>query len=282
MSSPRRFGLPETTRMRHDSHYVDQLGRPGGAPVGRLVPIEDIDPNPNQPRQTVGDLSELVASVREKGILEPILVRPSGSRFEIIAGERRYRAAMEVGLAEMPCVVREASDAETMEIALIENLQRKDLNPFEEADGLRVLAEAYEYTHEKMAQKLGRSRTSVTEVLSLTNMPASVRELCRLADISSKSLLLQIVRQSTPEKMVEMIERLQAEGVTTRQQARAALKPVKAGRGRPKHFVFRYQPKEKSFHLALQFKRADVPREDVVRALQSIIDELMSQREDAR
>ena len=86
MSSPRRFGLPETLRMRHDSHFVDQLGRPGGAPVGRLVPIEDIDPNPNQPRQTVGDLSELVASVREKGILEPILVRPSGSRFQIIAG----------------------------------------------------------------------------------------------------------------------------------------------------------------------------------------------------
>jgi ParB family chromosome partitioning protein len=283
VSSPRRFGLPETLRMRHDSHYVDQLGRPGGAPVGRLVPLEDIDPNPNQPRQTVGDLSELVASVREKGILEPILVRPSGSRFEIIAGERRYRAAMEVGLAEMPCVVREASDAETMEIALIENLQRKDLNPFEEADGLRVLAEAYEYTHENMAQKLGKSRTSVTEVLSLTNMPAPVRELCRLADISSKSLLLQIVRQSTPEKMVELIERLQAGGVTTRAQAREALKPAKAaGRGRPKHFVFRYQPKEKSFNLALQFKRSDVPRADVVRALQSIIDELMSQPESER
>jgi ParB family transcriptional regulator, chromosome partitioning protein len=282
VSSPRRFGLPETLRMRHDSHYVDQLGRPGGAPVGRLVPLEDIDPNPNQPRQTVGDLSELVASVREKGILEPILVRPSGSRFEIIAGERRYRAAMEVGLAEMPCVVREATDAETMEIALIENLQRKDLNPFEEADGLRVLAEAYEYTHENMAQKLGKSRTSVTEVLSLTNMPTHVRELCRLADISSKSLLLQIVRQSTPDKMVELIERLQSEGVTTRQQARATLKPAKAGRGRPKHFVFRYQPKEKSFNLALQFKRSDVPREDVVRALQSIIDELMSQPESER
>lgn len=282
MSSPRRFGLPETLRMRHDSHYVDQLGRPGGAPVGRLVPIEDIDPNPNQPRQTVGDLSELVASVREKGILEPILVRPSGSRFEIIAGERRYRAAMEVGLAEMPCVVRDASDAETMEIALIENLQRKDLNPFEEADGLKVLAEAYEYTHEKMAQKLGKSRTSVTEVLSLTNMPAHVRELCRLADISSKSLLLQVVRQSTPEKMVEMIERLQSEGLTTRQQARAAIKPAKApGRGRPKHFVFKFQPKEKSFNLSLQFKRAEVPREDVVRALQSIIDELMSQPDSA-
>jgi ParB family chromosome partitioning protein len=266
--------------MRHDTHYVDQLGRVGGAPIGRLIPIEDIDPTPNQPRQSVGDLSELVASVREKGVLEPILVRPSGSRFEIIAGERRYRAAMEVGLAEMPCVVRDASDAETMEIALIENLQRKDLHAFEEADGLKVLAESYGYTHEKMAQKLGKSRTSVTEVLSLTNMPDDVRELCRLADIHSKSLLLQVVRQSSPEKMVELIGRLQAEGLTTRQQMRTALKPVqKPARGRPRNFVFKYQPKEKTFSLALQFKRSEVPREEVVRALQSIIEDLM--REDA-
>lgn len=276
MSSPRRFGLPETLRMRHDTHYVDQLGRPGGAPIGRLIPIEDIDPNPNQPRQSVGDLSELVASVREKGVLEPILVRPSGSRFEIIAGERRYRAAMEVGLAELPCVVREATDAETMEIALIENLQRKDLHAFEEADGLKVLAESYGYTHEKMAQKLGKSRTSVTEVLSLTNMPEEVRELCRLADIHSKSLLLQVVRQSSTEKMIELVERFQAEGLTTRQQVRTVLKPVKKpGRGRPRNFVFKYQPKEKTFSLALQFKRTDVPREEVVRALQSIIEDLL-------
>jgi ParB family transcriptional regulator, chromosome partitioning protein len=280
VSSPRRFGLPETLRMRHDTHYVDQLGRDGGAPIGRLVPIEDIDPNPNQPRQSVGDLSELVASVREKGILEPILVRPSGSRFEIIAGERRYRAAMEVGLAELPCVVRDASDAETMEIALVENLQRKDLHAFEEADGLKVLAESYGYTHEKMAQKLGKSRTSVTEVLSLTNMPQEVRELCRLADLHSKSLLLQVVRQSSAEKMIELVERFQNEGLSTRQQMRTALKPPKKpGRGRPRNFTFKYQPKEKTFSLALQFKRADVPREEVVRALQSIIEDLL--REDA-
>ena len=259
-----------------EAGFLARLGRPGGAPIGRLVPIEDIDPNPNQPRQSVGDLSELVASVREKGVLEPILVRPSGKRFEIIAGERRYRAAMEAGLAELPCVVREASDAETMEIALIENLQRKDLHAFEEADGLKVLAESYGYTHEKMAQKLSKSRTSVTETLSLTNMPEDVRELCRLADIQSKSLLLQVVRQSSPEKMVELIERFQREGLTTRQQVRTALKPVKKGApGRPRNFVFKYQPKEKTFSLALQFKRTEVPRDEVVRALQSIIDELL-------
>ena len=139
MSNLRRVGLPDAMRMRHDNHFVDQLGRPGGAPVGRLIPIEDIDPNPNQPRHAMGDLSELIASVREKGILEPILVRPRGNRFQIIAGERRFRAAGEAQLVEIPCIVRETPDAEMMELALIENLQRKDLTAFEEADGLLTL-----------------------------------------------------------------------------------------------------------------------------------------------
>ena len=281
MSSPRprRFGLPETVRMRHDPHFVDQLGRPSGLPVGQIVPIEDITPNPQQPRQTMGDLSELVASVREKGILEPILVRPVGSHYQIIAGERRYRAAVEAGLAEIPCIVRDSSDAETMEIALIENLQRQDLSAFEEADGLRTLAESYSYTHEMMAEKIGRSRSSITETLSLTAMPLEVRQLCRLADIHSKSLLLQIVRQSDPAKMVALIERLQNEG-TTRQEARRIRKESKGrAKGRPRAYVFRYQPREKTFSLALQFRKSQVPREEIVRALQSIIEDLM--REEA-
>jgi ParB family chromosome partitioning protein len=281
VSSPRRIGLPEALRMRHDTHFVDQLGRPGGVPVGRLIPTEDIDSNPNQPRQALGDLSELVASIREKGVLEPILVRPRGSRFQIIAGERRYRAVCEVGLAEIPCIVRETDDAEMMELALIENLQRKDLSAFEEADGLKVLAETYGYTHERMAEKIGRSRTSITETLSLTAMPDDVRELCRLADIHSKSLLLQIVRQSDAKKMVALIERLQTQG-TTRQEARRITQQQKARmtRGRPRHFVFRYQPREKTFSLSLQFRKAQVPRDEVIRALQAVLDELT--REAAR
>ncbi len=212
MSSPRRIGLPQTIRMRHDTHFVDQLVAPRGESVGRLIPIEDIDPNPNQPRQSMGDLAELTASIREKGVLEPLLVRKFEGRFQIIAGERRYRAAQEAGLAELPCVIRDSSDAETMEIALIENLQRKDLSPFEEADGLKVLAEKYGYTHEDMAEKIGKSRSTITESLSLTAMPEDVRQLCRLADIQSKSLLLQIVRQSEPDKMVALLERLQQQG----------------------------------------------------------------------
>jgi ParB family transcriptional regulator, chromosome partitioning protein len=275
VSSPRRIGLPETLRLRHDLHYVDQLGRPGGVPVGRLIPIEDIDPNPRQPRQSMGDLSELIASIREKGVLEPILVRPMGNRFQIIAGERRYRASCEVGLAEVPCIVRDASDAEVMEIALVENLQRKDLSAFEEADGLRTLAEGYGYTHEKMAEKLGKSRTSITETLSLTTMPDAVRELCRLADIRSKSLLLEIVRQNDVQKMMALVDRIQREG-GTRDAARRIAKEAKprAGRGRPRHYVYRYQPRDKAFALTLQFKRSQVDRDELVRTLQAVLADL--------
>jgi ParB family chromosome partitioning protein len=262
--------------MRHDTHFVDQLSRPAGVPIGRMVPIEDLDPNPNQPRRALGDLSELTASIREKGVLEPILVRAVGSRYQIIAGERRFRAATEAGLAELPCIVRDCSDAEVMELALIENLQRKDLSAFEEADGLKALAESYGYTHEKMAERLGKSRTSITETLSLTSMPEQVREVCRLADIQSKSLLLQIVRQSDPAKMIALIERLQKEG-TTRQTARRVAHEAKKGKGRPRPYVFRYQPREKTFNLALQFRKSQVPRDEIIRALQSIIEQLTSE-----
>ncbi len=278
MSSPRRIGLPETMRMRHDNHFVDQLARPGGTPVGRMLPVEDIDPNPNQPRQSMGDLSELTASVREKGVLEPILVRPQGGRFQIIAGERRYRAAVEAGLDEIPAIVRATSDAEVMELALVENLQRKDLSAFEEADGLKMLADAYGYTHEMMAEKIGKSRTSITETLTLTAMPEEVRQLCRLADIHSKSLLLQVIRQGDSAKMMAFVERLQREG-TTRQVARRVAHEAKkpAAKGRPRNYVFRYQPKEKSFNLSLQFRKSQVPRDEIVRALQRIIEELLSE-----
>ncbi len=278
MSSPRRLGLPETLRMRHEPHFVDQLSRPAGVPVGRMIPIEDIDPNPGQPRQVMGDLSELTASIRQKGILEPILVRAHGNRYQIIAGERRYRAATEAGLAEMPCIVRDSSDAEVVELALVENLQRKDLSAFEEADGLKALAASYGYTHEKMAERIGKSRTSITEALSLAAMPEEVRQLCRLADIHSKSLLLQVVRQSDPRKMAALVERLQKEG-TTRQAARQLAKDAKKSpvKGRPRSYVFRYAPRERSFALQLRFKKSQVGRDEIVRALQAIIEDLMAE-----
>ena len=148
----------------------------------------------------MGDLSELMASVAEKGIIEPLVVRQRWCRYQIIAGERRYHAAVQVGLREVPVVIREVDDAEVMELALVENLQRKDLTAFEEAEALLQLAEKCGHTHEDLARKLGKSRTSITESLSLAAMPDEVRNLCRLADITAKSTLLQIVRQARPAR----------------------------------------------------------------------------------
>src|SRR5688500_12241488 len=192
--------------MRHDSHYVEALTSSAGAPIGRMVGIELTDANPNQPRQVMGDLSELMASIAEKGIIEPLIVRQRGRRFQIVAGERRYQAAVQVGLREIPIVIREVDDNEIIEIALVENIQRKDLTAFEEAEALHALATRCNYTHEDMARRLGKSRTAITESLSLNNMPDEVKTLCRLADITSKSLLLQVVRLGDHEKMVALVE----------------------------------------------------------------------------
>jgi ParB family chromosome partitioning protein len=261
--------------MRHDAHYVDALANSAGTPIGRLVPIDRIDPNPDQPRQVMGDLSELMASIAEKGIIEPLIVRQRGDRYQIIAGERRYQAAVQVGLRELPVVIREVDDTEIIEVALVENIQRKDLGPFEEAEALAGLADKCGYTHEDLAKRLGKSRTSITESLALAEMPSEVRNLCRLADISSKSLLLQVVRQQTPQKMIALIERLTREGPATREQARKALAKPKPGR--PKAFVFQYKPKARDFSLRLQFRKGDVDRTEVIAALEAIIADLREQ-----
>ena len=269
---PRR-GLPDTIAMRHDEHYVDTLAASAGAPIGRLIAIDQIDPNPNQPRQVMGDLSELIASIGEKGILEPLVVRPRGSRFQIVAGERRYQAAVQAGLRELPVVIRDADETEMLELALIENLQRKDLTPFEESEALHGLAESCGYTHEDLARRLGKSRTSVTESLALNAMPQDVRNLCRLADISSKSLLLQVVRQDTPEKMTALVEKIAAGGTgATRQQLRDAVAKPKAGR--PKHYVFAYRPPTKAFNLKISFAKSRASRDEVIDALEAIIRDL--------
>jgi ParB family chromosome partitioning protein len=219
--------------MRHDQHYVEALAASAGEPVGRMVAIDLLDPNPNQPRQVMGDLSELMASVSEKGIIEPLVVRQRLGRYQIIAGERRYHAAVQVGLREVPVIIRESDDVEVMELALVENLQRKDLTAFEEAEALLQLQQKCGHTHEDLARKLGKSRTAITESLSLASMPDEVRNLCRLADITAKSTLLQIVRQQDPKKMLALVEKLAGQGAATRQAVRQETAKPKPGRPRP-------------------------------------------------
>ncbi len=263
-------GLPTNFKLRHDAHYVEQLtSRSAGAPVGRMIPIDKLAPNPGQPRVEIGDLGDLVSSIREKGVLEPILVRPSdvGGRFMIISGERRYRASLEVGLKEMPCIEMDVDDRAVAEISLIENLQRKDLTAFEEADGLQALAQRFGYTHEEIAKKIGKSRTSITESLSLTNIPAPVRELCRRADIASKSMLLQVVRQPTEEEMVRLVEKIK-DGGLTRDDARK----VRQGKtARVKSFTYRSNPKNQAWALTLSFRKAQVSKEEVKEALREAL-----------
>jgi ParB family transcriptional regulator, chromosome partitioning protein len=270
---PKR-GLPQSIRMRHDEHYVEALNASAGAPLGRLLPIEQLDPNPTQPRQAMGDLSELMASIAEKGIIEPLVVRQRDGRFQIVAGERRYQAAVQLGLREVPVVIREADDHEAIELALVENLQRKDLTPFEEADALQALGQRCGYTHDELARKLGKSRTAITESLALVKLPDDVRDLCRLADISSKSLLLEIVRQGDLQKMMALVERITSRQSTTREDVRRVV--AKAKPGRPRAFVFQYRPPTKAFNLKLRFRKPQVEPEELIEALESILAELRS------
>jgi ParB family chromosome partitioning protein len=193
--------------MRHDAHYVESLTTDQFKTFGRFISVNEIDPNPEQPRVDIGDLAELTASIADKGVLEPLLVRrTSGAkRWMIIAGERRWRAACAAGLEQVPCIEMSVDDETVAEIALIENIQRKDLTIWEEADALQSLVGKFGYTHQDIANKLGKSRTTITETLSLTSMPMELRRECQLLDISSKALLLQIVRQPTDEHMRKAI-----------------------------------------------------------------------------
>lgn len=271
---PAKRGLPSTLKMRHDRHYVEELSSGRGTPIGRMIPIDRLEPNPKQPRIEFGDLTELTASIVEKGVLEPLLVRPSevGGRFMIIAGERRYRAAKEAGLRELPCIEMEVDDRAVAEIALIENLQRKDLTAFEEADGLLMLTERFGYTHEEVGRKIGKSRSTVTEALSIALLPGDIKDECRRADISSKSLLLQIVRQSGPEAMRAFVKRIADQGLN-RDEARKA-RVGREKRGRPEPYVYRYAPANREFVLEVKFRRSGVTRAELIAVLSEALKKL--------
>ena len=271
----KKAGLPVTLKMRHDAHYVESLTSYSGAAVGRMIPVEQIRPNPDQPRKALGDLRELTESIRVKGVLEPLLVRfvPREDCYYIISGERRYHAARAAGLRELPAIEKVADDAETLEIALIENIQRKDLTPFEEADGLQRLADQFDYTHEDVAKKIGRARSSVSETLLLRNIPEPIRKKCIEHGLLSKSLLLQIAKQQTEKKMLEMFVRI-LQGGLTRDEARKERAEEKTGPQRPQPFVFQYEPENETFKFRLQFKKSSVSRDELIRTLREILAQL--------
>jgi len=253
--------------MRHDAHYVDELTQSTTQNVGRMLPIDKLDPNPNQPRTEIGDLTELTASIKQKGVLEPLLVRPDRlGRWMIIAGERRWRAATAAGLKDVPCIEMDVDDSAVAEIALIENMQRKDLTPWEEADGLRALCERFGYTHEEVARKVGKSRSTVTEALSIAAIPNEIRNVCRESEITSKSLLLQIVRQPDDESMRAMAEQIATEGLT-RDGARKARKAYIDPTGASEPYVYRFEAPGREFKVEVKFKKPNISAEELFEAL---------------
>jgi len=270
-------GLPERASMRHDAHFVEELTRRSGRHIGSMIPLQIIEPNAEQPRTSLGNIEELAASIREKGVLEPILVRQiAPSRYQIISGERRYRAATLAGLDEIPAIELDADDKETLEIALIENIQRKDLTPFEEAEGLLLLQQRFGYTHERISTVIGKSRTTVTETLLINDIPDRIRAMCREAGISNKSVLVQIARTGDEEAM-EAIVRSVAAGELTRDDVRKQTAAPKKSAGRPKNFVWQVKDKSLPFSVNLAFRKANVDKREIAEALRELLRRLESE-----
>jgi ParB family chromosome partitioning protein len=258
--------------MRHDSHFVEEITARRSEAIGRMIDIRRIEPNPHQPRREFGDLSEMVASIKEKGILEPILVRSHEGKYQIIAGERRYQSAIKAGLNRVPCVEVDVDARGMLEISLIENLQRRDLTPFEESAAIQRLSDQFRYTHEEIARKLGKSRSVITEALSLNRMPEEIQERCRRADITSKSMLLQIVRQPSVEEMHKLIDEITGQGLT-RDEARRFNRD-EATRRPPRKFTYRFKPDDRDYQFTIRFDRPEVHRSELILALQDLLEKL--------
>jgi ParB family chromosome partitioning protein len=273
--------------MRHDRHFVDELAQRMGEGIGRMVRTTAITANQDQPRSNLGDLEDLQSSIDTHGVLEPLLVRRlAEGRYELVSGERRFHAAMAVGLTEVPCIELTVNDQQALEIALIENLQRKDLTAFEEADGYRTLIEKYSYTHQQVGKAVGRSRVTVTESLRILQIPDAIRDLCRHADITAKGILLEIAKADDEAAMRRLIaeiveDRLDRAEIRRRRanlDEDGATEAAKAPReGLQKPWMVRFRNPDRSFSLSLAFRTETEPEpRQVIEALREVIRELES------
>jgi ParB family transcriptional regulator, chromosome partitioning protein len=198
----------------------------------RQIPVEHLSANPNNPRRVFAeeDIETLSQSLKAKGLLQPILVRPRGDRYEIVAGERRWRAAQRAGIHTVPVLVRELDDRETLEIAIIENVQRADLNPLEEARAYKMLMDQYDYTQQQLADAIGKSRSHIANTMRLMQLPQSVLDHIGSGTLSAGHARA-IVATENPQDLAEQIIKLglsvrQAEDLTRGQAARPKKKSV--------------------------------------------------------
>jgi len=199
------------------------------------IPVGELDPNPDQPRRSFSDegISQLADSIREQGVLQPLLVAPSsGGRYMIIAGERRYRAGREAGLETLPCIVKDIDVIRQREIALIENLQREDLNPIEAAQGIRSLMLQCGYTQEKVSSRLGKSRPAVANLLRLLQLPDEVTEMVKDGLLTAGHARV-LAGLADSEEQLKLARRAVAEGMSVRQMEQAVAAAGKKPKKKP-------------------------------------------------
>lgn len=215
---------PETTE-------AGEAPRGGGERGPRMIPVDSIVANPEQPRRHFAEdaLNELAASIREKGIIQPLILRPDPldqGRFQIVAGERRWRAAQRAQLHEVPALVRQFDDTEVLEVAIIENIQRADLNPVEEAQGYKQLMERFDHTQDQLAQAMGKSRSHIANLMRLLTLPGEVLDMLREGAISAGHARALIVTDDPLGLAREVVRK----GLSVRQTETLA-KGGGAGRG---------------------------------------------------
>jgi len=263
----------------------------GNRPIGKVIEIDRIEPNPEQPRSEFGDLSELSASIKEKGVLEPLLVLArSDGKYMIIAGERRWRASRLAGLTELPCIQVDTDEQGVAEIALIENLQRRDLTIWEEADGLKALAEKFGYTQDQIAQKISKSRPTVSELMSVAGLPRDIREKCRELNINSKATLVEVARQFDEAAMFDFLANYPDTKKQKDEAKRIEKRNNKNGLGhenatldveRSPTNVFTYRPSGSEYAITVKFdKPAAYNRKSVLTALKQAFDDVKAEKVD--
>ncbi|MDE9450156.1 ParB/RepB/Spo0J family partition protein [Aliiroseovarius sp. Z3] len=200
-----------------------------------VVPVEKITPNPEQPRRqfTEEQLNDLAASIREKGVIQPLIVRPkpdAEGEYEIVAGERRWRASQMAQLHELPVIIREYSDTEALEVAIIENIQRADLNAIEEAAGYRDLMDRFGHTQEKVSEALGKSRSHIANLLRLLNLPEEVQEFVRDGKLSAGHARTLV----TADNPIDLARQIIAKGLSVRAAEALAKSPKPTAPNQPR------------------------------------------------
>lgn len=280
MPKGKKVGLPEFVKSKFDNHFVEEISARTRTPVVRNIPVDKILANDLQPRKDFGDLGEMADSIKEKGILEPILIRPRNGQFEIVAGERRYRAAQMAGLNEVPCIEHDIADNEALEISIIENIQRKDLNIYEQAFSLNSLSEIYGYTHQEIAKKIGKSRVTVSELIRVTDLPEDVLKRCMDLNISSKTFLLELVKLDDSKLIGEMLDNFsdtpfsrdkikekRKTEVNKKEQPQPATKTGKTLR-------FNVTSEDKAVKIKFDIKAADTDKNQIIDILEKLITDI--------